>query len=325
MKLVTFMVEGGDPRVGALNSDETAVVDLAAVDDQPWFRTMLDLIEEGDSAVARAREIVAASCDDVGGRVVFPLADVNLLTPVPRPPQIRDFLCFEKHLLNAFDMLRKKKAQGEPDPEEALKRFEAEGAFAIPQIWYDQPLFYKPSRLGVIGTGTDVIWPFFSEMLDYEMEFGCWLGKGGKDIDPKDATDMIFGYSIFNDISARDTQAYEMPAGFGPGKGKDFDTGNIIGPCIVTADAFDPYDAEMIVRINGEERSRGNSGEMYHKFEDCIAHTSRAETVFPGEFFASGTIGWGCGLEHDRYLEPGDVMELEVTGIGVLTNRVIKG
>jgi len=320
MKLVTFTVGGGDPRVGALNADETAVVDLAAADKQPYFATMLDMIEAGDPAVARAREIVAASGDGAG----LALPDVDLLTPVPQPPQIRDFLCFEKHLLNSFDMLRKKKAQAEPDPEEALKRFEAEGAFAIPQIWYDQPLFYKPSRLGVIGTGTDVIWPFFSEMLDYEMEFGCWLGKGGKDIDPKDATDMIFGYSIFNDISARDTQAYEMPAGFGPGKGKDFDTGNIIGPCIVTADAFDPYNAEMIVRINGEERSRGNSGEMYHKFEDCIAHTSRAETVFPGEFFASGTVGWGCGLEHDKYLSDGDVIELEVTEIGILKNRVVK-
>ncbi|MBS28747.1 MAG: isomerase [Alphaproteobacteria bacterium] len=318
MKLVTFTASGGEERVGALTDDDTRVVDLAAADDQPYFATMLALIETGDPAVARAKEIAAA------GLVTVALDDVQLLTPVPQPPQIRDFLCFERHLINANAMLRKKRAQAEPDPEEALKRFEAEGMFAIPQIWYDQPLFYKPSRLSVIGTGVDVVRPFFSELLDYEMEFGCWLGKQGKDIDPKDATDMIFGYSIFNDISARDTQSREMPAGFGPGKGKDFDTGNIIGPCIVTADAFDPYDAEMIVRINGEERSRGNSGEMYHKFEDCIAHTSRAETVFPGEFFASGTVGWGCGLEHDKYLSDGDVIELEVTGIGVLKNKLVK-
>ncbi|MDA1310420.1 MAG: fumarylacetoacetate hydrolase family protein, partial [Proteobacteria bacterium] len=169
MKLVTFTAGGGAPRVGALSEDETRVIDLAAADDQPYFQTMLALIEAGDPAVARAREIVAASGDDAGGGTGFPLADIALLTPVPQPPQIRDFLCFERHLLNSFDMLRKKKAQAEPDPEEALKRFEAEGAFAVPQIWYDQPLFYKPSRLGVIGTGTDVIWPFFSNMLDYEM------------------------------------------------------------------------------------------------------------------------------------------------------------
>ncbi|MBT3399703.1 MAG: fumarylacetoacetate hydrolase family protein, partial [Rhodospirillaceae bacterium] len=255
MKLVTFTAGGSAARVGALSEDETRVFDLAAADNQPYFQTMLDLIEAGDPAVARAREIVAAAGDNTGGGAVFAFADVELLTPVPQPPQIRDFLCFERHLLNSFEMLRKKKAQAEPDPEEALKRFEAEGAFAVPQIWYDQPLFYKPSRLGVIGTGTDVIWPFFSEMLDYEMEFGCWLGKGGKDVDPKDATDMIFGYSIFNDISARDTQAIEMPGGLGPGKGKDFDAGNVIGPCIVTADEIDPYDCTMIARINGEEWS----------------------------------------------------------------------
>ncbi len=323
MKLVTFThggTGGGEPRVGALNDDETRVVDLAAADDQPYFATMLDVIEAGDTAVGRAREIVASA----NGSASLALADVALKSPILVPPQIRDFNCFEEHLIKAFTMLRKKKADAEPDPEAALKRFEAEGTFAIPKIWYDQPLYYKPSRFGVIGTEDDVLWPFFSELLDYEMEFGAWLGKPGKDVTPEQAKEMIFGYSVYNDISARDTQAYEMPAGFGPGKGKDFETGNSIGPCIVTADAFDPYDAEMIVRINGEERSRGKSGTMYWKFEDCIAHTSRAETLHPGEFFGSGTVGGGSGLEHDLFLEPNDVIELEVTGIGVLRNRVVR-
>ncbi len=319
MKLVTF-TNGSAPRVGALIDDDTRVVDLAAADNQAYFATMLDVIEAGDTAVSQARDIAAAASDATS----IALAEVTLKTPVLLPPQIRDFLCFEEHLLNAFAMLRKRKAALEPDPEEALKRFEAEGAFAPPEIWYEQPLYYKPSRFGVIGTDEDVIWPFFSELLDYEMEFGAWLGKPGKDVTPEQAKDLIFGYSIFNDISARDTQAREMPAGFGPGKGKDFETGQVIGPCIVTADAFDPYDAEMIVRVNGEERSRGKSGGMYWKFEDCIAHTSRAETVYPGEFFCSGTVGLGCGLEHDRYLEPNDVVELEVTGIGVLRNRIVR-
>ncbi len=320
MKLVTFTVGSGEPRVGAMNGDDTRVVDLAAADNQPYFATMLDLIEAGDEAVARAKDVVGSA----NGSNSHAIADVSLKSPILVPPQIRDFLCFEEHLLNAFAMLRKKKADAEPDPEEALARFEREGAFAPPPIWYDQPLYYKPSRFGVIGNDDDVQWPFFSEAMDYEMEFGAWLGKPGKDVTPEQATDLIFGYSIFNDISARDTQAREMPAGFGPGKGKDFETGQIIGPCIVTADAFDPYNAEMIVRINGEEVSRGHSGKMYWKFEDCIAHVSRAETVYPGEFFASGTVGGGCGLELDSYLEPNDVMELEVTGIGVLRNRIVR-
>lgn len=320
MKLVTFTTGGSEPRVGAMNADDTRVVDLAAADNQPYFATMLDVIETGDAAVGRAKDIVATA----NGSASHAVADVSLKSPILVPPQIRDFLCFEEHLLNAFAMLRKKKADAEPDPVEALARYEREGAFAPPPIWYEQPLYYKPSRFGVIGNDDDVQWPFFSEAMDYEMEFGAWLGKPGKDVTPEQATDLIFGYSIFNDISARDTQAREMPAGFGPGKGKDFETGQIIGPCIVTADAFDPYNAEMIVRINGEEVSRGHSGKMHWKFEDCIAHVSRAETVYPGEFFASGTVGGGCGLELDSYLEPNDVMELEVTGIGVLRNRIVR-
>lgn len=320
MKLVTYTAGGAEPRVGAMNADDTRVVDLAAADNQPYFATMLDVIETGDEAVGRAKDIVATATDSTS----LPLADVALKSPILVPPQIRDFLCFEEHLINAFAMLRKKKADAEPDPVAALKRYEEEGAFAPPKIWYDQPLYYKPSRFGVIGTEDDVQWPFFSELMDYEMEFGAWIGKPGKDVTPEQAKDMIFGYSIFNDMSARDTQAYEMPAGFGPGKGKDFETGQIIGPCIVTADAFDPYDAEMIVRINGEEVSRGQSGKMHWTFEDCIAHVSRAETVHPGEFFCSGTVGGGCGLESDRFLSPNDVIELEVTGIGVLRNRIVR-
>ena len=320
MKLVTFRTADGAERVGALNDDETKVIDLAAADNKPYFASMLELIEDEDMALCRAREILSASNVDAG----LDLASISLCTPIRIPPQIRDFLCFEEHLINGYNMLRKKKAEAEPDPVEALARFEREGVFAIPEIWYDQPVYYKPSRFGVIGTGQDVNWPSFSELLDYEMEFGAWVGTKGKDVSLEQARDMIFGYSIFNDISARDTQAREMSAGLGPGKGKDFETGNGIGPCIVTADSFDPYNADMIVRINGEERSRGNSRDMHWKFEDCIAHTAQAETIYPGEFFCSGTVPWGCGLEHDLYLSDGDVVELEVTGIGVLKNCVVK-
>ncbi|NNE84592.1 MAG: fumarylacetoacetate hydrolase family protein, partial [Alphaproteobacteria bacterium] len=189
MKLVTFTAGGGEPRVGAMNADDTRVVDLAAADNQPYFATMLDLIETGEAAVGRAKDIVA----NANGSASHAVADVSLKSPILVPPQIRDFLCFEEHLLNAFAMLRKKKADAEPDPEEALARFEKEGAFAPPPIWYEQPLYYKPSRFGVIGNDDDVQWPFFSEAMDYEMEFGAWLGKPGKDVTPEQATDLIFG------------------------------------------------------------------------------------------------------------------------------------
>ena len=115
-----------------------------------------------------------------------------------------------------------------------------------------------------------------------------------------------------------------MPGQLGPGKGKDFDLGNAMGPCLVTADELtDPYNLEMAVRVNGEEWGRGNSRDMHWKFEDLIAHTSRSETLHAGEFFGSGTVGNGCGMEQMRFLNPGDVIELEVEKIGILRNRVV--
>ena len=321
MKLVTFSTDGAD-RVGVLTDSDTRVVDLAQADPDPAapFGRMLDLIEAGDAGLERARAAVAGA----RAGAVRLLAEVTLRTPIPDPPQIRDFLCFEEHLVNAFAMARRKKAAAEADPQAALKRIEEQGILRTPPVWYEVPLFYKPSRFGVIGSGADVIWPHFSNLLDYEMEFCAVIGRKIRDASRDEARAAIFGYSIFNDISARDTQIIEMAGGLGPGKGKDFETGQIIGPCIVTADSFDPYAADMIVRVNGEERSRGNSASMYWKFEDCIAHASKSETVYPGEFFCSGTVGGGCGLELDRFLADGDVVELEVTGIGVLRNRIVK-
>ena len=144
----------------------------------------------------------------------------------------------------------------------------------------------------MIGTEDDIQWPFFSEMMDYEMEFGAWIGKPGKDVTPEQAKDMIFGYSVYNDVSARDTQAYEMPAGFGPGKGKDFETGNIIGPCIITADAFDPYDAEMIVadqRRGGQPRPVEQDVLEVRGFDrPCLAGRNRA----PRRVFLFGHRRW---------------------------------
>jgi 2-keto-4-pentenoate hydratase/2-oxohepta-3-ene-1,7-dioic acid hydratase in catechol pathway len=202
---------------------------------------------------------------------------------------------------------------------------EAKGILAIPQVWYERPIFYHPNRLNVVGPDEDVLWPAYSSALDFELEFGCFIGTPGKDIPRERARRHIFGYTIFNDVSARDEQTREMPGQLGPGKGKDFDTGNVLGPCLVTADELpDPYKLTMAVRVNGEEWGRGNSSEMRWRFEDCIAHVARSETLYPGEFFASGTVGGGSGLEQMRFLKPGDVVELEVEGIGVLRNRFVK-
>jgi 2-keto-4-pentenoate hydratase/2-oxohepta-3-ene-1,7-dioic acid hydratase in catechol pathway len=324
MRLVTFATSGGE-RLGALVDGDRRIVDFAAArgDAGPAFSSMQKLIEAGAAALDRAREIAAEA--QRHGRGIIYADSVKLLAPLPRPPQLRDFLCFEKHLIQAFTRISQMRAAGAPDPEKALRELEKQGPYKPPPIWYQRPSFYKPSRFAVCGTDQDVVWPAYSKTIDYELEFACVIGTPGHDIPKDKARAHIFGYTIFNDFSARDEQSLEMLSSLGPGKGKDFDNSNPVGPCITTADEIpDPYALDMIVRVNGEERGRGNSREMHWKYEDCIAFVSRAETVHPGELFCSGTVGNGSGLEIGRYLEPGDVVELEVEKIGVLRNRVVR-
>jgi 2-keto-4-pentenoate hydratase/2-oxohepta-3-ene-1,7-dioic acid hydratase in catechol pathway len=231
---------------------------------------------------------------------------------------------FEEHLLNSYAMLRKTLAEQEADPEAALAEYEAKGVYRIPSVWYDIPVYYKANRFSFIGHDEDIIWPEYSEKLDFELEYACVLNSYTKDVSLEEAKKRIFGYTIFNDVSARDVQSVEMQASLGPSKGKDFDTGNILGPCIVTADSVDADDMTMIARINGEEWCRGNSGSAHWTFAEVIAHASKSETLVPGECIGSGTVGGGCGLEHGRFLNPGDVIELEVSGIGTLRNRIVR-
>lgn len=329
MRLVTFARRrGARPRAGALVGGDAQIVDLQAAyrarhrRSSPQLASVLAIAEGGEGALALARELVA----DPAPAAMVPRKRVRLLAPIPDPPQMRDFLCFEKHLVQAFQAARKLRARSAPDPAAALRDMEARGILAVPQTWYERPIFYHPSRFAVCGTETDVPWPAYSKALDFELEFGCYIGRPGKDISRENARAHIFGYTIFNDFSARDEQTLEMPGQLGPGKGKDFDNANAMGPCLVTVDEIpDPYSLAMAVRVNGEQWGRGTSAEMHWKFEDCIAHVARSETLRTGEFFGSGTVGNGCGLEHMRFLEPGDVVELEVEGIGVLRNRVVKG
>jgi 2-keto-4-pentenoate hydratase/2-oxohepta-3-ene-1,7-dioic acid hydratase in catechol pathway len=329
MRLVTFRAPRGALRAGVLVDDDTHVLDLQAAHrarygrSSPQLASVLAIAEGGGEALDLANSLAVATRRPASG--VLMRESVKLAAPIPQPPQMRDFLCFEKHLVQAFQAARKLRARAAADPDAALREMEAKGILAVPQTWYERPIFYHPNRLNVCGHEDDVPWPAYCEVLDFELEFGCYIGAPGKDIARERARDHIFGYTIFNDFSARDEQTKEMPGQLGPGKGKDFDNANAMGPCLVTADEIrDPYALAMTVRVNGDEWGRGSSRDMRWKFEDCIAHVARSETLQAGEFFGSGTVGNGCGLEQMRFLKPGDVVELEVEGIGVLRNRVVQ-
>jgi 2-keto-4-pentenoate hydratase/2-oxohepta-3-ene-1,7-dioic acid hydratase in catechol pathway len=308
MKLVTFETKGAR-HIGALLPGERDAVDFTASDAAPYFRDMLALIDGGKAALDAARRLLERAPR------ALPLADIRLLAPVPEPRQMRDFLVFEQHIRNARAITPTFRGGERLDPAKV----------DIPKVWYEQPIYYKCNRFSVIGTGQDVLWPRYCQKLDYELEFGIFLGKTGKNIRREEAKSYIFGYCLFNDVSARDAQMREMAGQLGPAKGKDFDTGNILGPWLTTADEIaDPYALTMVARVNGEEWSRGSSSKMQHKFEDMIAHVSQDETLHAGEFFGSGTVGNGCGLERGRFLKSGDVVELEVEGLGMLRNRVVR-
>ncbi len=320
MRLVTFSRDGGSPRLGALLAD--GVLDLAAASGgTPETASMLALIEAGPAAWQRMRERVEQAPADavVGGDAA------RLLAPLPCPPQLRDFMCFEKHVIQAFGASFRMKATRAASEAETAALIAQADAFRPPPVWYERPLYYKANRFSISGPGDTIRWPAYSRIMDYECELAVVIGTGGADIPRDRARTAVFGYTIFNDFSARDAQGAEMPGGLGPAKGKDFDGANAFGPCIVTADEIaDPYALPMIVRVNGEERSRGNSRDMHWKFEDVIAYVSQGETLRPGEILASGTVGDGCGLEQLRFLEDGDVVELEIPPIGVLKNRVLR-
>ena len=321
MKLVTFLQDGRQ-RLGAQTS-EGATLDLAAAAEilklEPQaFGSMQDLVEAGSAGLDTARAALRA--DPAEAR----RTDVHLLAPLPRPIQVRDFMCFETHVLQSGFATSKIRAARLPDAEAALTVIEAAGPQPPARGWYEQPIYNKVNRFSIAGTGTDVHWPSYSKVMDFELEFAAVIGTGGRDIPEDRARDHIFGYTIYNDFSARDAQMREMPGRLGPAKGKDFDNGTIIGPCIVTADELtDPYSLAMTAHVSGECWTQENSSSIHWTFEQMIAHVSRGETLYPGEVFGSGTVGNGCGLERLRFLKHNDVVELTVQGIGTLRNRVL--
>ena len=183
------------------------------------------------------------------------------------------------------------------------------------------PGYFKGTPHTVIGHEAEVPWPGYIERMDYELELGYVVGRRGSNLRPEQARAYLFGLTIFNDFSGRDRQAFEMPIMMGPTKSKDFAYG--IGPWITTIDEFTDLGAiQMEVRVNGETWSRGTNTNQLWSVDELLAWVSLGERLEPGDVIGSGTMAKGSALELDRQLSPGDVVELEVSGIGVLRNRM---
>ncbi len=298
MRLISFRSAQGEG-IGSLHV-EGFVVDLVAAAQQagtPLPSTMQSFIEAGDDAWAVARKLTQVAPKDARRD----LASLELLAPLPRPIRLRDASLFLDHLEASFAKL------GRPMSPEFRK----------------QVIYYNADHLHVFGPNADIPWPAPSEWIDYELEWACVVGRTGSDITVEDAGSHIFGYTIFNDWSARDLQIPFMETGLGPCGGKDF--ANSIGPCIATPDEFEDLRAlKMSARINGEVWSRGTTANMTHRFEDAISQFSRNRVLYAGEIIGSGTVLNGCGFELGRRLAIGDTVELEVEGIGILANRVVR-
>ena len=249
---------------------------------------------EGDRVIQLAAQTLQAFFTGGGAareHAEYRLDEVRLLAPVQRPPSIRDFYAFEQHVRGA----------------RALR-----GAGPPPAEWYELPVFYFSNPAAVYGPDDEIPFPGGVEELDYELELAAVIGADG----------AIGGFTVMNDWSARDVQRAEMTVGLGPSKGKDFATS--LGPVLVTTDELGDLRLEMVGRVNGEERSRGNLGDIHWPWEELAAHAGRNTRLAAGDVLGSGTVGTGCILEHGdgRWLRPGDVVELEIEGIGVLRNTV---
>ena len=223
----------------------------------------------------------------------------------------RDFYVFEQHVATC-----------------RTKR----GLEMLPQ-WYEQPVFYFSNHRSIVGDGAVVYAPRGCQELDFELELGVVIGKPGRDIAEADAWDHVLGFTIVNDLSARDLQRAEMKVGLGPAKGKDFATA--IGPQLIPIDTVrDKIDNDgrislsMSCDVNGKRLSKGNSADMHFTWPQIIAHASRDAELMPGDLLGSGTVGTGCILElgpdnAGGWLTPGDCVEMEIEHLGKLTTHIV--
>jgi 2-keto-4-pentenoate hydratase/2-oxohepta-3-ene-1,7-dioic acid hydratase in catechol pathway len=277
----------------------------------PSATTVLELVRAGLPAALSAGETALTG-------PAVPLHSVRLLPPL-QPPTVRDFVAFEEHV-------------------EGMVAGIDNGAGVVPE-WYEAPTFYFTNPYALVGAHDDVPVPPGSRQLDFELEVAVVIGRDGASLTPEQAREHIFGYTVFNDWSARDLQRREMKVNLGPAKGKDSAT--TLGPWLVTADELEPYRDEdgflaldLRVAVNGVEVGQDLLSNMSWPFEELISYASRGTQVRAGDVLGSGTCGnggclaelWGRrGRQDPPPLRPGDVVQMTVEGIGTIRNRVVPG
>lgn len=317
MKLVTFLNKDQESRIGWLKGDSVVDMRLAS---EKLPTDMLAFIDNHEEYFQ-----IIKGLGDVEPH--YSLEELKLLSPLPNPRSIRDYIGFEMHMLNASRSF----------------------GHTVGEAWYEMPIFYFTNHHNVFGPNDEIKRPAKETKLDIELEIACIIGKKGSDIKKEEAKNYIFGYTIFNDWTARATQKVEMTIPLGPHKGKDF--ANAFGPYIVTSDEFEQYevpfsesyfeaplkvpteqdarfDVKMTSRINGVTICEGNYKTVHHTFGQMLERASEnGVNIMPGDILGSGTVGWGSLIENNfsvhRPLEPGDEVELEIEGIGILRNTVV--
>ncbi|MEM2047073.1 MAG: fumarylacetoacetate hydrolase family protein [Candidatus Jordarchaeales archaeon] len=297
MKLVCFFRDGAQ-RVGVLVEGDV-VVDLSfLLKDAVKELNMISILSAGESLLERIREFALSLSDKLQDgflrdkRIAYSLADVKLMAPIPRPGKI---ICLG---LNYSD--------------------HAEEAGLKPP---DEPVLFSKPATAVVGHDDPVIYPRVSSQVDYEVELAVVIGKKGKDITEEDAYEYVAGYTVFNDVSARDIQF----RGIQWFRGKSFDTFAPMGPCLTLKDEIpDPHNLKMQMRVNGEVRQKGSTKNMIFKIPYLLSFISAGMTLEPGDVIATGTpSGVGIYSKPQKLLKPGDVMEATIEKIGTLRNKVV--
>jgi len=306
MKLISYK-KNGNIIFGAL--EEERIYDLHAIDPN-IADSMLEFLQGGEGQLQLAIAAVES------GKTSLSTEDVELISPVPNPPSVRDAYAFRQHVATA----RRNRGL------EMIAEFD------------EIPIFYFTNHNAVFGEGNFPVLQRHTEKLDFELECAAVIGKGGRNISVSDADDYIAGFMIMNDLSARVLQMQEMKLNLGPAKGKDF--GSTFGPWLVTKDELetykqsspdgDRYDLKMKAFVNNIQVSGDTLSNMTWTFAQIIERVSYGVDIFPGDIIGSGTCGTGCFLElngskitDNQWLNSGDTVSLEIDGLGILTNKIV--